>query len=42
MRQLKTYDTESKKVEVCGMTKDQMIGEMRKINEKHKDDIFIA
>ena len=30
--------TENRKNEVCGMTKDQMIEEMRKINAKHKDN----
>lgn len=39
MRVLKQVDTEKKKTEGCGMTKDQMIDEMRKINAKHKDNI---
>ena len=37
MRQ-KQNDTKNTKNEVCGMTKDQMIEEMRKINAKHKDN----
>ena len=39
MRALKQSDTGTKKAEACGMTKDQMIEEMRKINAKHKDNI---
>lgn len=31
--------TENKKKEVCGMTKDQMIEEMRKINAKRSDNV---
>ena len=38
-QQVKQNDTGNKKTEVCGMTKDQMIEEMRKINEKRKDNI---
>ena len=36
---LKQNSTESKKIEVCGMTKDQMIEEMRKINAKHNNNM---
>lgn len=38
MKPCKQNDTENKKAEVCGMTKDQMIGEMRKINAKYNDN----
>lgn len=39
MRQLKQNDTGNKKAEVCGMTKDQMIELMEKINKGRKDNI---
>jgi len=39
MRQLKQNDTENKKTEVCGMTKDQMIELMEKLNRGRKDNI---
>lgn len=39
MKQLKQNDTKNKKAEACGMTKDQMIEEMRKINAKHNDNM---
>ena len=39
MKQLKQNDTENKKTEVCGMTKDQMIELMEKINRGRKDNI---
>ena len=38
MKQKQTV-TENNKAEGCGMTKDQMIEEMRKINAKHKDNM---
>lgn len=39
MRALKQSNTETKKTEVCGMTKDQMIGLMEKINRGRKDNL---
>ena len=39
MKQLKQNDTGNKKTEVCGMTKDQMIELMEKINKGRKDNI---
>ena len=39
MRQLKQNDTGNKKTDVCGMTKDQMIELMEKLNRGHKDNI---
>lgn len=39
MKQLEQDLTKNKKTEVGGMTKDQMIEKMRKINAKHKDNI---
>lgn len=38
MKRLKQIATANKKTEACGMTKDQMIEEMRKINAKHNDN----
>ena len=39
MRQIKQSSIRNKKAaELCGMTKDQMIEKMRKINTKHKDN----
>lgn len=38
MKRLKQNATADKKTEACGMTKDQMIEEMRKINAKHNDN----
>lgn len=35
----KQNDTENKKNEVCGMTKDQMIELMEKINRGRKDNL---
>ncbi len=39
MRQLKQNDTDNKKTEVGGMTKDQMIESMEKINKGRKDNL---
>lgn len=39
MKQLEQDLTKNKKTEAGGMTKDQMIEKMRKINAKHKDNI---
>lgn len=39
MKALKQNDVGTKKRKVCGMTKDQMIEEMRKINAKYDDNI---
>lgn len=39
MRQLKQNDTENKKTEACGMTKDQMIELMEKLNRGRKDNL---
>lgn len=39
MKMLKKNETKSKKIATCGMTKDQMIEKMRKINAKHSDNM---
>lgn len=39
MKALKQSDAGTKKTDICGMTKDQMIELMRKINSKHTDNM---